>query len=300
MAAFAARVRASPARAAVVAGVSASASAFAYSAHTQRTAWRQPVPSGVRVAQASEGGVEAPKMTWSHTGWFEGFDYAAVRRGWEVYKDVCAACHQISRLHYRELVGTVMTEDEAKELAAENDYPDDPDDQGEINDRPGKLTDEIPKPYPNEQAARAANNGALPADLKLIAKSREAGPDYIFALMNGYRDPPAGIELREGLYYNIYFPGGAIAMAQPLYDDMVEFSDGTEASVSQMAKDVAVFLNWAAEPEMDERKKFGVKALLVLSLMAFPALFWRRQKWSTLKTRSIAFTKVTPARVSKR
>lgn len=239
-------------------------------------------------------------MSWSHTGHLQGFDHAALRRGWQVYKEVCAACHSLNQLHWRQLVGVVMTEEEAKELAAEEEYPDEPNGEGEIEDRPGKLSDPLPRPYPNEQAARAGNNGAYPPDLSLISKAREAGPDYVFGLMTGYRDPPAGIELREGLYYNVYFPGGAIAMTQPLSDEMIEYEDGTESSVSQMAKDVAVFLNWAAEPEMDQRKKFGLKAIMLLTMMSFSTLYWRRQKWSPLKTRVISFTQQRPVHQARR
>ena len=114
-------------------------------------------------------------------------------------------------------------------------------------------------PYANDNAARAANNGALPPDLSLIVKARHGGPDYIFALLTGYREPPAGVEIRPGLHYNPYFPGAAIGMAQQLFDGMVDYEDGTPATASQMAKDVTTFLNWAAEPEHDERKLMGLK-----------------------------------------
>jgi ubiquinol-cytochrome c reductase cytochrome c1 subunit len=159
-------------------------------------------------------------------------------------------------------------------------------------DRPGKLADYLPKPYANDNAARAANNGALPPDLSLMEKARVGGPDYIFALLTGYCEPPAGVTVRPGMYYNPYFPGSAIGMPQPLFDGMVDYEDGTEASMSQLAKDVTMFLTWAAEPETNDRKKMGWQALFLLSLALFPTLYYKRMKWSVLKNRKIRFTKL--------
>jgi hypothetical protein len=162
----------------------------------------------------------------------------------------------------------MMTVDEAKALAEENEYDTEPNDQGEIEQRPGKLSDYMPAPYKNDEAARAANNGALPPDLSLIVKARHGGCNYIFSLLTGYpEEPPAGAVVQEGLNFNPYFPGTGIAMARVLYDDLVEYEDGTQASTSQMAKDVVEFLNWAAEPEMDDRKKMGWKVLAVTSVL---------------------------------
>ena len=161
-----------------------------------------------------------------------------------------------------------MTVDEAKALAEENEYDTEPNDQGEIEKRPGKLSDYMPAPYKNDEAARAANNGALPPDLSLIVKARHGGCDYIFNLLTGYpEEPPAGAVVQSGLNFNPYFPGTGIAMARVLYDDLVEYEDETQASTSQMAKDVVEFLNWAAEPEMDDRKKMGWKVLAVTSVL---------------------------------
>lgn len=157
---------------------------------------------------------------------------------------------------WRTLVGVSHTVDEAKAMAEECEYDDEPNDAGEILKRAGKLSDYLPSPYPNEQAARAANQGALPPDLSLIVKGRHGGCNYIFSLLTGYPDePPAGAKVPEGLHFNPYFPGTGIAMARVLYDGLVEYDDGTPATTSQMAKDVTEFLNWAAEPEMDDRKK---------------------------------------------
>jgi ubiquinol-cytochrome c reductase cytochrome c1 subunit len=169
---------------------------------------------------------------------------------------------------YRTVVGQFMTVDEAKALAEENEYDTEPNNEGEIEKRPGKLSDYMPAPYKNDEAARAANNGALPPDLSLMVKARHGGCDYIFSLLTGYPDePPAGTVVPDGLNFNPYFPGTGIAMARVLYDDLVEYDDGTKASTSQMAKDVVEFLNWTAEPEMDDRKKMGWKVLAVTSVL---------------------------------
>lgn len=204
----------------------------------------------------------------------------SLRRGFQVYREVCASCHSLTRVPYRSLVGTMMTVDEAKALAEENEYDTEPNDQGDIEQRPGKLSDYLPAPYKNDEAARAANNGALPPDLSLMIKARHGGCDYIFNLLTGYpEEPPAGAVVPEGLNFNPYFPGTGIAMARVLYDDLVEYDDGTQASTSQMAKDVVEFLNWAAEPEMDDRKKMGWKVLAVTSVL-FTLSVWVKRSVS--------------------
>lgn len=204
----------------------------------------------------------------------------SLRRGFQVYREVCASCHSLTRVPYRTLVGNMMTLDEAKAMAEENEYDTEPNDQGEIEKRPGKVSDYMPAPYKNDEAARAANNGALPPDLSLIVKARHGGCDYIFNLLTGYpEEPPAGAVVQEGLNFNPYFPGTGIAMARVLYDDLVEYEDGTPASTSQMAKDVVEFLNWAAEPEMDDRKKMGWKVLAVTSVL-FTLSVWVKRSVS--------------------
>lgn len=213
-----------------------------------------------------------------------------LRRGFQVYREVCAACHSLSRVPYRALVGTLMTVDEAKALAEENEYDTEPNDEGEIEKRPGKLSDYIPAPYKNDEAARAANNGALPPDLSLIIKGRHGGCDYIFSLLTGYpEEPPAGAQVGAGLNFNPYFPGTGIAMARVLYDGLVEYEDETPASTSQMAKDVTEFLNWAAEPEMDDRKRMGVKVLTVTAVLLALSVWVKRYKWATVKARKIVY-----------
>jgi len=242
------------------------------------------------VAHASSDALEPANYPWNHAGSFSGFDHASIRRGYQVYKQVCSTCHSLDRIAFRNLVDVAYTESEVKEIAADFEFQDGPDSQGEMFDRPGKLSDYMPRPYPNENAARAANNGAYPPDLSLIVKARTRHEDYLFALLTGYRDPPAGISIREGLYYNPHFPGGAIAMTPPLtVNDQVSFDDGTPATISQMAKDVSTFLAWAAEPEHDIRKRTGIKAMLVLTMMAVPTLYYKRLKWSVVKSRVIQF-----------
>jgi ubiquinol-cytochrome c reductase cytochrome c1 subunit len=190
---------------------------------------------------------------------------------------VCSACHSLYRIPYRSLVGTVLTTDEAKELAEENEYEGEPDDAGEPTMRPGKLSDYLPSPYKNDEAARAGNNGALPPDLSLITKARHGGCDYVFNLLTGYtEEPPAGAVVQSGLNFNPYFPGTGIAMARVLYDGLVEYEDETPATASQMAKDVVEFLNWAAEPEMDQRKKMGWKILGVTTIL-FGLSVWMKR-----------------------
>jgi ubiquinol-cytochrome c reductase cytochrome c1 subunit len=257
----------------------------------------------VRTAFASSG-LAPPVQDWNHRGPFKGFDYSrynfiindpklfSVRRGYSVYKQVCSTCHSLERIAFRNFVGTVMTEDEAKAIAASVEIQDGPDEYGEMFMRPGKLSDIVPKPYANENAARFSNNGALPPDLSLITKARVGGEDHVYAVLTGYREPPTGVTIREGLYYNPYFPGGAIAMAQALSDGVVEYDDGTPANISQMAKDVTTFLAWAAEPENDERKRTGLKAMLIFSLMLLPTYFFYKQKWAVVKTRVVSFKKL--------
>ncbi|CAL5349019.1 unnamed protein product [Camellia sinensis] len=214
-------------------------------------------------------------------------NYPWIRRGHQVYQQVCASCHSMSLISYRDLVGVAHTEEETKAMAAEIEVVDGPNDEGEMFTRPGKLSDRFPQPYPNEQAARFANGGAYPPDLSLITKARHNGQNYVFALLTGYHDPPAGVSIREGLHYNPYFPGGAIAMPKMLIDGAVEYEDGTPATESQMGKDVVTFLSWAAEPEMEERKLMGFKWIFVLSLALLQAAYYRRMRWSVLKSRKL-------------
>jgi len=239
---------------------------------------------------ASSDVLHAPHYPWSHKGRLATFDHAALRRGFQVYQQVCATCHSLERIAYRNLVGVTFTEDEVKAIMADApEVEDGPNDQGEMYMRPAKLADYLPSPYKNEEEARMANAGALPPDLSLMVKARHSGEDYLFALLTGYHEPPEGITLRKGLYYNPYFPGGAIGMAQQIFDDGVEYEDGTPATASQMAHDVTVFLSWAAEPEHDDRKRMGFKWCVGLAMMFVVTGWYKRFRWSVLKGRKISY-----------
>jgi ubiquinol-cytochrome c reductase cytochrome c1 subunit len=239
---------------------------------------------------AADEAVPTPHFHWNHDGYFSSYDHGAMRRGYEVYRQVCSTCHSMDLLAFRNLVGETHTEEQAKALAASYEVKDGPDDEGNFFERPAKLSDPLPRPYESEEQARFINGGALPPDLSCIAKARHGGENYIFALLTGYKDPPEGIELREGLHYNPYFAGGAIAMAPPLQPDGVEYEDGTVASVPQMAKDVSTFLAWCSEPEHDARKLQGVKLLTAMVVAGGLAGYYKRFKWSIFKTRRISYT----------
>ncbi|TRY89537.1 hypothetical protein DNTS_016325 [Danionella cerebrum] len=251
--------------------------------------------------KASDLELHPPSYPWSHNGMLSSLDHASIRRGYQVYKQVCSACHSMNYLAFRNLVGVSHTESEAKALAAEFQISDGPDDTGEMFTRPGKLSDYFPNPYPNAEAARFANGGALPPDLSCIMNARHGGEDYVFALLTGYRDPPAGISMKEGVYYNPYFPGQAIGMAPPIYNEVLDQhrdmkkSSGvgektrTPASMSQVAKDVCTFLRWAAEPEHDTRKRMGMKMLMISALLTSLIYYRKRHKWSVLKSRKMAY-----------
>jgi ubiquinol-cytochrome c reductase cytochrome c1 subunit len=223
-------------------------------------------------------------------GSFSSFDYASVRRGYQVYKEVCATCHSLEGIAFRNLINVTHTEEQMKALAADIEVEDGPNDEGEMFDRPAKLSDKLPKPYANDEAGRAANNGALPPDLTLMTKARHGGADYVFALLTGYVEPPAGKVMLPGLHYNPYFAGGAIAMEKQLNDGQLEYEDGTPATASQLAKDVSVFLAWAAEPEHDERKLAGTKFVIAMMAMVCITGFYKRYRWQVLKTRKINYT----------
>ncbi len=222
-----------------------------------------------------------PAQAWSFNGVFGTFDRAALRRGLQVYTELCAACHSLRLVYYRHLQSVGFSEEEVKALAAEFEVEDGPNDDGEMYTRPAAPTDPFASPFPNDQAARAANAGALPPDLSVMTKARKGGEDYLHAVLTGYRDEaPAGVEVMEGLFFNEYFPGQQIAMPPPLADDAVEYADGTEATVQQMSTDVTTFLAWAAEPTMEDRKRLGIKTLLFLLVLTAMLYALKRKIWS--------------------
>jgi ubiquinol-cytochrome c reductase cytochrome c1 subunit len=223
-----------------------------------------------------------PKQKWSFDGPTGTFKQDALQRGYQVYKEVCSACHGIKHITYGKLMGIGLSKDTVKALAAEHDQPD-LNDEGQPTLRKGIISDKIHSPYPNDKAARASNNGALPPDLSLITKARAGGPNYVYALITGFCTAPANAAVTEGMYYNPYFSGRQIAMAPPLFEGQVTYADGTKASVDQMAKDVVTFLSWAAEPEMEQRKQMGVKVIFYLLILTVVLYLSKRKIWKSVK-----------------
>ncbi|NKD78023.1 cytochrome c1 [Haematospirillum sp. H1815] len=220
---------------------------------------------------------------WSWQGVFGHYDRAQLRRGLQVYQEVCATCHSLKLIRYRNLAEIGLTEDEIKDYAAAFEYQDGFDDSGEPKIRPGIPADPIKAPYPNDQAARAANGGALPPDLSLMAKARPHGPDYLFTLLTSYEEPPKGTEVMAGMYYNPAFPGHQIGMPQMIYDETVTYTDGSPNTAAAISRDIVAFLNWSAEPELEARKSLGVKVMIFLLVMT--ALFYalKRQIWKDVE-----------------
>lgn len=231
-------------------------------------------------SQAAGDSKHAPEHQWKHSGLFGTFDREALRRGFKVYNEVCSGCHSLRLVAYRNLRDIGFSEAEVKKIAAEREFPTEPNADGEIESRSGLPSDRFKSPFPNDNAARASNNGALPPDLSLIVKARIGGADYIHALLTGYKDAPASVKVPEGMNYNEYFAGKLIAMAAPLQEDGVEYTDGTKATVKQQAEDVVTFLAWTAEPELEERKRMGVKVVLFLLLLTGLLYVVKRRIWS--------------------
>lgn len=228
------------------------------------------------------GGEHPPARSWSSDGMFGTFDRAALRRGLQVYRNVCAACHSLDLVAFRHLSQIGYSEDEIKQIASEYEVEDGPDDNGDMFTRPGIPADAFPAPFPNDKAAAAAM-GALPPDLSLIVKARAGGADYLHALLTGYADAPSDVDLPDGSNYNPYFSlTGGLAMAPPLYEEAVEYGDGTPATVEQMAADVTEFLHWAAEPDLEDRKSLGLGVLIFLIVFTGLTYALKRRIWSDL------------------
>lgn len=244
---------------------------------------------------ASEDFIHPQHYAWHNSGTFGNHDHSSLRRGYEVYRQVCSTCHSINVLHFRELVGITHTKDQAKALAASMTIEDGPNVEGEMFERPGKLTDKFPKPYANKQFAQFINGGAEPPDLSLITKARDNKEDYLFTLLLGYRDAPSGVSVRRGNYYNPYFEGGngLIAMAPPISDEAVEYEpdwNGEDPGVCQIAKDITCFLSWCSEPEKDARKRLGLKCCFAWVLLSGGLAYSKRFRWSIFKNRKISWT----------
>lgn len=231
------------------------------------------------VAMASEGESVMTHADFSFNGPFGTYDKASLQRGLMVYRNVCSACHSLKRVAYRNLEALGYSEEQTKAIAAEYTVMDGPNDEGEMFERPARPSDKFKSPFPNDNAAMAANGGALPPDLSLITKARHGGADYVFSLMTGYGVAPEHISVPEGKYYNRTMAGNVIAMAPPLAAGAVAYEDGSPQTVEQYAKDVSTFLAWAAEPEMEQRKQMGVKVILFLVVFAGIMYAVKRQVW---------------------
>ena len=227
------------------------------------------------------------KIDWSFKGLFGKFDRGSLQRGYQVYSEVCAGCHSMKYLSYRNLSqkgGPEFSFEQAKAIAASFEITDGPNADGEMFTRPGKLSDKFVMPYENDKAAQAANGGAYPPDMSVLVKARGDGVDYIYSILLGYEDAPSGMTLDEGVHYNKYMYGNKIKMAAPLSDGSVEYGDGTEASIEQMSKDVTTFLMWAAEPHLEARHQMGFKAIVYLIILTVLVYFSMKKIWSRVET----------------
>ena len=231
--------------------------------------------------------VEYLETDWSFKGLFGKFDRGALQRGYQVYTEVCSSCHSMKYLSYRNLSekgGPEFTEQEAKAIAASFEVTDGPNADGDMFTRPGKLSDKFVMPYDNKKAAQAANGGAYPPDMSVLVKARGGGANYIYSLLQGYEDPPVGITMDDGVYYNKYMYGNKIKMANQLSDGLVEYGDGTNATVEQMSKDVTTFLTWSAEPHLEARHRMGFKAIVYLIILTVLVYFSMKKIWSRVET----------------
>ena len=222
---------------------------------------------------------------WSFKGIFGTFDRASLQRGYQVFQEVCSGCHSVQHLSYRNLSekgGPEFSIEEAKAIASQFEVEDGPNSDGEMFMRPARLSDKFAKPYPNVEASTAANGGAYPPDMSVLAKARLGGADYIYSLLLGYEEAPAGFELEDGVYYNKYMPGNRIKMSAPISDGLVEYADGTQATTAQMAKDVTNFLVWASEPHLESQHRMGFKVIIYLIILLTLVFMSKQKIWSRL------------------
>jgi ubiquinol-cytochrome c reductase cytochrome b/c1 subunit len=247
------------------------------------------VPAGTPTGEA----LDVKDVSFSFQGPFGTYDRAALQRGFQVYKEVCSACHSMKLVAFHSLAdegGPGFTVAQAKAIAAGYKVPAGPNEMGQTTDdngqplmRPGRLSDHFPAPFANENAARYANSGALPPDMSLLAKALDGGPARIYSIITGFgTTAPAGFKVADGKYFNPYFPGWNIGMPPPLVDGMVTYSDGTKATVAQEAHDVATFLMWAAEPKMEQRKKLGFEVMIFLLVLSGLLYLSYRRVWKDL------------------
>lgn len=221
-----------------------------------------------------------PSPGWSFDGVFGTYDLAAAQRGFWVYYKVCSNCHSMKQVHYRDLAGIGLNEGQIKAIAASVQVPLGINEQGEPLTGPGTPASQFRSPFPNDAAARAALGGALPPDLSLIVNAREGHANYVYGILTGFSKAPAGFTVPSGRYYNEYFPGNLIAMPPPLQEGIVEYADGTKATIPQMAHDVVTFLKWTANPELVQRKQIGFRVILFLLLMTGLTYAMKRKVWA--------------------
>jgi len=233
-------------------------------------------------AGAAEGHIELPKQNWTFSGPFGTFDQKQLQRGWQVYSQVCSACHSMRLLYYRNLTNIGLSDSQVKEIAAGVEVIRETAAREDAAAAPGRPSDHFRSPFPNDNAARAANGGALPPDLSLITKAREGGANYVYGVLTGFTDPPAGVTVPQGMHYNKYFPGHMIAMAPPLSEGLVDYGGEPKATVDQMAQDVTAFLAWASEPEMEARKRLGIKVMLFLIIFTGMLYAVKRKVWANV------------------
>ncbi|WP_262691120.1 cytochrome c1 [Kordiimonas aestuarii] len=231
----------------------------------------------------SAAGKHPMQMEWSFDGAFGQFDMQSAQRGWQVYKQVCSACHSLKYFRFRNLTDLGYEEDMIKAWAAEYEVEGEVDDAGDETMRAARPEDAFPNPFPNENAARASNGGALPPDLSLIIKARHDGANYVYSLLNGYEDAPADSHVPAGKHYNPYFKGGAISMAPPLAEGIVDYEDGMAATPEQMAKDVVTFLTYVAEPKLVVRHHMGLEVLMFLGILTIILYFSMKKIWKPVK-----------------
>ena len=232
--------------------------------------------------------VKLLETDWTFKGLVGKYDRASLQRGYQVYTEVCAACHSMQYLSYRNLAepgGPEFSEEEAKVIAASFEVIDGPNSEGEMFARPAKLSDKFVMPYDNVEAAKAANGGAYPPDMSVLVKARKGGADYIYSLLLGYEDPPADISLDDGVYYNKFMYGNKIKMPVPLSDGLVDYNDGTVATEEQMAKDVTSFLMWSAEPHLETRHKTGFRVIVYLIILTILVYLTMKKIWSRVETK---------------
>ena len=231
--------------------------------------------------------VKLLETDWSFKGLFGKFDRGSLQRGYQVYNEVCSSCHSMKYLSYRNLGekgGPEFSEAAVKAIAASFEVIDGPNADGEMFERPGKISDKFVKPHDNVKAAQAANGGAYPPDMSVLVKARGGGVDYIYSLLQGYEEAPNGMILDEGVHYNKYMYGKKIRMSAPLSEGIVEYGDGTEATVEQMSKDVTTFLMWAAEPHLESRHQMGFKAIVYLIILTILVYFSMKKIWSRVES----------------